>query len=285
MSKMIDCKTCGNSIATSATICPHCGAKNKKPIYKRVWFWGLIILVGIAVFPTDTPDSSNAAPTQPTMDQPAPAHSLAEDDKSSSNEDTKNNIPGTWTTAQKNVMASAKSHLNYTAFSYEGLIDQLEFEKYSHEDAVWAADNCNADWNEEALEGAMRYIDYKGFSYDGLISQLEFEKFTTEQATYGADNCGADWNAEAVESAMSYIDHSGFSYNGLVDQLEFEGFTSDQATYGTDNCGADWNEEAAEKAKSYLSYSSFSRQELIDQLEFEGFTADQAIYGVQANGY
>ena len=99
-----------------------------------------------------------------------------------------------WTTAQKNVMASAKSYLSYTGFSYSGLIEQLEFEKYSHEDAVWAADNCNADWNEEALESAKSYIDYSGFSYNGIVEQLEFEGFTSEQAIYGADNCGADWN-------------------------------------------------------------------------------------------
>jgi len=45
-SKMINCKTCNAEIAASAKICPSCGAKNKKPIYKRWWF---IVLVAIAV--------------------------------------------------------------------------------------------------------------------------------------------------------------------------------------------------------------------------------------------
>ena len=40
MSKMKKCDTCGAEIAESAKRCPACGAKNKKPIYKRVWFWG-----------------------------------------------------------------------------------------------------------------------------------------------------------------------------------------------------------------------------------------------------
>lgn len=50
MSKMIKCKTCGNEIASSAKICPSCGAKNKKPIYKKWWVWVLavIVLAGIA---------------------------------------------------------------------------------------------------------------------------------------------------------------------------------------------------------------------------------------------
>lgn len=45
--QMIICKYCGAEIAKSAKTCPNCGAKNKKPIYKRVWF---IILVLIVVF-------------------------------------------------------------------------------------------------------------------------------------------------------------------------------------------------------------------------------------------
>jgi hypothetical protein len=32
------------------------------------------------------------------------------------------------TTGQKNAVSTAKSYLNYTAFSYEGLIGQLEYE-------------------------------------------------------------------------------------------------------------------------------------------------------------
>jgi len=142
-----------------------------------------------------------------------------------------------WTVTQKNVMASAKSYLNYSGFSYKGLIEQLEYEKYTHEDAVWAADNCNADWNEEALESAKSYIDYSGFSYTGLIGQLEYEGFTTEQATYGADNCGADWNEEAAEAAKSYLSYTSFSRDGLIDQLEYEGFTHEQAVYGADQNG------------------------------------------------
>lgn len=47
--KMTKCKVCGAEIAKSAKVCPNCGAKNKKPIYKRVWFWLLIVLVIIII--------------------------------------------------------------------------------------------------------------------------------------------------------------------------------------------------------------------------------------------
>lgn len=47
--KIMKCKICGNDIATSAKVCPNCGAKIKKPIYKRWWFIVLIILVVLCV--------------------------------------------------------------------------------------------------------------------------------------------------------------------------------------------------------------------------------------------
>ena len=46
---MKKCKTCGAAMAKSAKRCPSCGAKNKKPIYKRVWFWILAIIVIVLV--------------------------------------------------------------------------------------------------------------------------------------------------------------------------------------------------------------------------------------------
>ncbi len=47
--KMIKCKACGEEIAASAKTCPKCGAKNKKPIYKKWWFYALIVIVIIAI--------------------------------------------------------------------------------------------------------------------------------------------------------------------------------------------------------------------------------------------
>lgn len=92
--------------------------------------------------------------------------------------------------SQKNALSKAKDYLNYTAFSYTGLIEQLEYEKFSTEDATYGADNCGADWNEQAAKKAADYLDYTSFSRDGLIEQLEYEGFTAEQATYGVDSVG-----------------------------------------------------------------------------------------------
>lgn len=43
--KLTNCSVCGAEMAANAKSCPQCGAKNKKPIYKKWWFWVLIIIV------------------------------------------------------------------------------------------------------------------------------------------------------------------------------------------------------------------------------------------------
>ena len=85
---------------------------------------------------------------------------------------------------------SAKRYISYSAFSYSGLIDQLEYEGYTHEQAVYGTDNCEANWDAEAVEAAAKYLKYTSFSRDSLIDQLEFDGFTHEQAVHGAEANG-----------------------------------------------------------------------------------------------
>lgn len=141
------------------------------------------------------------------------------------------------TTGQKNALDSANSYIRHSAFSHDGLIDQLEYEGYTTAEATFAADNCGADWNDEALQKAKSYLKHSAFSQSGLIEQLEYEKFTTEQATYAVSNCGADWKEQAAKCAESYLKHSSFSRERLIDQLIYEGFTRAQAVYGVEANG------------------------------------------------
>lgn len=94
------------------------------------------------------------------------------------------------TVSQKNAVKKAKSYLAYTAFSHDGLVAQLEFEQFSHADAVYGADNSGGNWNEQAVKKAKSYMDYSAFSRGSLIEQLKFDKFTQEQAEYGANSVG-----------------------------------------------------------------------------------------------
>ena len=45
MAKLVKCRICGADISSSAKVCPQCGAKNKKPIHKRWWFWAIIVVL------------------------------------------------------------------------------------------------------------------------------------------------------------------------------------------------------------------------------------------------
>jgi hypothetical protein len=93
--------------------------------------------------------------------------------------------------AQANAIAKAESYLDYTAFSREGLIKQLEFDKFSTADATFAVDHLektgSVDWNEQAVKKAKSYLDYTSFSLSSLVTQLEFEGFTPSQAQHGAN--------------------------------------------------------------------------------------------------
>ena len=94
------------------------------------------------------------------------------------------------------ALEDAQNYLNIMALSRETLINQLEYDGFSSEEAAAAADQCGADWNEQAVRQAQSYLGTPGmsFTYEELIDQLEYDKFTPEQAAYGADHCGMDWN-------------------------------------------------------------------------------------------
>lgn len=61
--KMTNCKACGQEIAKSAKACPHCGAKNKKPIFKKWWFWVIIVVVLFAAIGNSGSDTNDEGTT------------------------------------------------------------------------------------------------------------------------------------------------------------------------------------------------------------------------------
>lgn len=168
-----------------------------KPWWKKWWGIALIVfgvLVVISAFTdTDTPDQSDATPdietAQPETEQqeqpevtpkPEPAEEPA--DESEPEEPL--------TISQRNAVRSAESYLRFTAFSRTGLISQLEFEDYETEDATFAVDFLEIDWDEQAALNAESYLEYTSFSRSGLIDQLIFEGFTRAEAEYGVTQVG-----------------------------------------------------------------------------------------------
>lgn len=75
MNNLIKCKSCSAEIASNAKVCPSCGAKNKKPFYKKWWVWAIAIIIAATVISNsgnDTPsvtkeNSSSGTPSQETI--------------------------------------------------------------------------------------------------------------------------------------------------------------------------------------------------------------------------
>lgn len=167
-------------------------------------FFILVNAIGGSNSSSTTSNTQNSAPTatqvteeptQPTatteqQTQPTKAPVKATNTPAAAAQPKQNAPAGNETTSQKNAVRKAQSYLSYSGFSRDGLVAQLEFEKFSHEDAVYGADNSGGNWNEEAAQKAKSYMDMQGYSRDGLIQQLLFEKFTQAQAEYGANAVG-----------------------------------------------------------------------------------------------
>lgn len=94
------------------------------------------------------------------------------------------------TMGERNAVRKAQEYLEIIAFSHKGMIEQLEFEGFTHEEAVYGADHCLANWKEQAAKKAKDYLDITSFSKEGIIGQLEFDGFTHEEAVYGAEQNG-----------------------------------------------------------------------------------------------
>lgn len=71
MAKLVRCKTCGERIAKSAKICPHCGAK-KKPGALRVIFGLFFLFVGIILLAAAIATMS-PSPKSPSGENPIQA--------------------------------------------------------------------------------------------------------------------------------------------------------------------------------------------------------------------
>src|SRR5690554_944988 len=99
----------------------------------------------------------------------------ASEDTSTSQDSTDNDE----TLSQQNAVNMAKNYLAFMPFSKSGLVDQLEFEGFSNDDATYAVNNIDVDWNEQAVLSAQNYLDFMSFSRSGLIEQLKFEGFST----------------------------------------------------------------------------------------------------------
>jgi hypothetical protein len=132
----------------------------------------------IAEYKTEIKDTGN---TQTADNSPASKKSSTTESKTASSSSESSS------SGEKNALAKAQQYLDAMAFSYTGLVEQLEYEGFSHKEAVYGAEHCNADWYEQAAEKARDYLNVMPFSRSELIEQLEYEGFTNAEAEYGVN--------------------------------------------------------------------------------------------------
>lgn len=166
------CRYCKEIIDKKATVCPYCRKKQSEgclSLFVTAFFIFGVLFFFVAVASTDGIERT----TTMTI---------------TSQDGTQSSV--TLTKSQENALKSAKSYTSLMAFSAKRLVEQLEFEGYPHDDAVFAVTYCGADWNEQAYKSAKSYLSTMSFSRKGLIEQLEFEGFTAEQAEYALQALG-----------------------------------------------------------------------------------------------
>lgn len=213
------CEKCHKQYDAINKVCPYCGHKNKHTALKvtaGVLVGGTILFGAIPdkdktdnssssftraiVTEADTTQESNELTTkvsskEETTEAPKTTESITTTETPKTTElITTTEAPKTTeeqiSLSKQNALLAAFNYLRYASFSYSSLVEQLEYEGYPHDDAVYAVDNCGADWNEQAALKAQSYLSYSPFSRQELIDQLIFEGFTTAQAEYGVSQVG-----------------------------------------------------------------------------------------------
>ena len=161
-------------------------------------------------------------------------------------------------------------------YSRSSMINHIELNGFTHEESVYAADNCDANWNRNALLKARNLIR-NNYSRSEVLYFLENDYlFTHEEAVYGTDNSGASWGNNALNRIKNYT----ASRLRIISYLTDYGFTESEINYAINNCNINWNNNAVINAKDYTGTSPYSRQSVINYLLDIEFTNEEAIYGV-----
>ena len=162
--------------------------KEKKPFYKKVWFWILaVIVIAVAANMGKSGEKENTK-TATTTQESSKVEEKKEEKKEEKQEEKKPSVPKEY----ENALKKAESYSETMHMSKKGIYSQLTSvaEKFSKEAAQYAVDNLKADYKKNALEKAKGYQDTMNMSPGAIKSQLtsNAEKFTEEEAQFAVDN-------------------------------------------------------------------------------------------------
>ena len=150
--------------------------------------------------------------------------------KESSNEETTKPPLESLNENQLQAIQTAKDYLDTMHLSQTELLQMLTVENIDLEDAKFAIEYLNIDWNQEARKKAKEYCKHKiGFSKVKLKAQLLFDHFTEEEADFAVSHINANWIEQAEIIAKEYMEDGVSSKEDLIDALMNEGFTKKEA--------------------------------------------------------
>lgn len=131
---------------------------------------------------------------------------------------------------QVQAIQTAKDYLDTMHLSQTELLQMLSVENVDSEDAKFAIEYLNIDWNQEARKKAKEYCKHKiGFSKVKLKAQLLFDHFTEEEADFAVGHINVNWVEQAEIVAKEYMEDGVSSKEDLIDALMNEGFTKKEA--------------------------------------------------------
>lgn len=131
---------------------------------------------------------------------------------------------------QVQAIQTAEDYLDTMPLSQTELLQMLSVENIDLEDAKFAIEYLNIDWNQEAKKKAKEYCKHKiGFSKEKLKAQLLFDHFTEEEANFAVSHVNVNWIEQAEIVAKEYIEDGVSSKEDLIDALMKEGFTKKEA--------------------------------------------------------
>ncbi|MGI6629364.1 MAG: Ltp family lipoprotein [Bacillota bacterium] len=164
--------------------------KQKKPVYKRWWLIGIVVVIVIGVMGcSGREDLTLEGQPSEQVDITADADPVVPEE-SKEEEPVKADVPREY----RNALKSAQNYVDMMPFSEAGLYEQLTSEhgeQYPPEAAQYAIENVRVDYNAEALEAAINYLEIMPMSDQELFEQLTSEygdQFTAEQARFAINN-------------------------------------------------------------------------------------------------
>ena len=199
MAKLITCKHCGVQIAAGAKTCPQCGGKNSKPIFKKWWFWVIIVLVigGIGAGGSGVGSKSNSSSDNASA--PAATTPAVEEKKEQPAKEEVKEDPA----------------ISYTAYSVDEMMDDL------NSNALKASQKYKDQYVE--ITGRLSNIDSSG-SYISINPQNDEWAFIGVQCYIKNDeqlNKVMDMNTDDIVTIRGKVTDVGevLGYSMNIDSI------------------------------------------------------------------